>query len=190
VRVHALVATAEQGIAAVEAGATVVQLRLKDVSTARRIEVGRRLRRLPVLLVVNDDIEAALACGADAVHLGQSDAAGSEAIAAGLRVGVSVATPDQARVAEAVGAAYLGAGPVWPTPTKTDAGPSIGLDGLAAICAVVAIPVVAIGGIDAGNAAECIRCGAAGVAVVRSAADPGVRRSVDAALTAAGVPVR
>nr|MDQ2960698.1 thiamine phosphate synthase [Candidatus Dormibacteraeota bacterium] len=132
-RVHALVATPQQAMAAVDAGATVVQLRLKDVDTAQRVAVGRQLRPLPAMLVVNDDIRAAIACGADAVHLGQTDAGGAEAIAAGLLVGISVATPDQARAAEALGAAYLGAGPVWPTPTKVDAGPSIGLDGLAAI---------------------------------------------------------
>ena len=70
-----------------------------------------------------------------------------------------------------MGAAYIGAGPVWETPTKPDADPPIGLEGLARICEAVSIPVVAIGGIDATNAADCLRAGAAGVAVVRAAAD-------------------
>ena len=72
---------------------------------------------------------------------------------------------------EEAGAAYIGAGPVWATPSKPDADPSIGLDGLARICEAVSIPVVAIGGIDATNAADCIAAGAAGVAVVRAAVD-------------------
>ncbi|MGZ4257913.1 MAG: thiamine phosphate synthase, partial [Gaiellaceae bacterium] len=73
--------------------------------------------------------------------------------------------------------------PVWATPSKPDADPPIGLDGLAEICAAVSVPVVAIGGVDASNAAECIRAGAAGVAVVRAARDAAaVRAAIDAAL--------
>ena len=72
---------------------------------------------------------------------------------------------------------------MWATPSKDDADPPIGRDGLAAICAAVDVPVVAIGGIDASNAADCIRAGAVGVAVIRAAADAAaVRRAVDAAL--------
>jgi len=71
---------------------------------------------------------------------------------------------------------------VWETPSKHDADPAIGLDGLREICDAVDIPVIAIGGIDASNATECIRAGAAGVAVIRAATDPGLRRAVDMAL--------
>jgi thiamine-phosphate pyrophosphorylase len=84
-------------------------------------------------------------------------------------LGRSAATEDEARNAEREGAAYIGAGPVWATPTKRDADPPIGLAGLRAICAAVSIPVIAIGGIDVTNARECIDAGAAGVAVVRAA---------------------
>jgi thiamine monophosphate synthase len=73
---------------------------------------------------------------------------------------------------------------VWATPSKLDAEPPIGVKGLAAICAAVHVPVVAIGGIDAANAAACIRAGAAGVAVIRAASDPDLRRAVDEALGA------
>ena len=86
-------------------------------------------------------------------------------------LGLSAATVDEARDAEARGAAYVGAGPVWDTPSKTDADPAIGLDGLREICAAVTIPVVAIGGVDASNAGACIAAGAAGVAVIRAARD-------------------
>jgi thiamine-phosphate pyrophosphorylase len=72
---------------------------------------------------------------------------------------------------------------VWETPSKPDADPAIGLDGLREICAAITIPVVAIGGIDPVNAGECIRAGAAGVAVIRSArAAAELRASIDAAL--------
>jgi thiamine-phosphate pyrophosphorylase len=84
---------------------------------------------------------------------------------------VSASSIDEAVAAEALGADYIGAGPVWATPTKPDAGPPLGLDGLAALCAAVSRPVVAIGGIDASNAADCLAAGASGVAVVRAATD-------------------
>jgi thiamine-phosphate pyrophosphorylase len=72
---------------------------------------------------------------------------------------------------------------VWATPSKPDADPPIGLDGLAEICAAVDIPVVAIGGIDASNAADCIRAGAAGVAVIRAVKDAAtLRAAIDEAL--------
>jgi thiamine-phosphate pyrophosphorylase len=183
VRVHALVDSIEVAELAVAGGATVVQLRLKGAGTAARVEMGRRLRRLPATLVINDDVEAALGCGADGVHLGQDDRGAERAASAGLILGISVASVDEAEDARALGATYLGAGPVWSTPTKSDTPPPIGLSGLAAICAAVRLPVVAIGGIDAGNAASCIDAGAAGVAVVRAALDAArVRAAVDAAL--------
>jgi thiamine-phosphate pyrophosphorylase len=71
-------------------------------------------------------------------------------------------------MAEYRGAGYIGAGPVWATPSKPDADPPIGLDGLREICQSVTVPVVAIGGVNATNAGECIRAGAAGVAVMRA----------------------
>ncbi|HEX4680705.1 MAG TPA: thiamine phosphate synthase, partial [Gaiellaceae bacterium] len=98
--------------------------------------------------------------------------------AAGLIVGRSASTLEQALEADAD---YLGVGPVWDTPSKRDAEPAIGLEGLREICAAVGVPVVAIGGIDASNAGDCILAGAAGVAVIRAATDPGLRRAVDAA---------
>ncbi|HWF58388.1 MAG TPA: thiamine phosphate synthase [Candidatus Dormibacteraeota bacterium] len=180
---HALVDSVQAAESAVAGGATVLQVRLKGVSTAARADLGRGLRHLPAMLVINDDVEAALRCGADGVHLGQSDGGAHRALAAGLVLGISVATVDEAEDAQTLGAAYLGAGPVWATPTKSDAAAPIGVAGLAAICAAARIPVVAIGGIDAGNAGSCIEAGAAGVAVVRAAQDAaGLRAAVDAAL--------
>ena len=91
-------------------------------------------------------------------------------------LGTSASSVEEARAGERLGAAYIGAGPVWPTPSKLDADPPIGLDGLSKICETVSIPVVAIGGIDATNAREVLEGGgASGVAVVSAigaAADP------------------
>jgi thiamine-phosphate pyrophosphorylase len=178
VKVHALVADLETARRAVAAGATVVQLRVKG-PTADVVARGAGFAELGVTFVVNDDVAAAVALAADGVHLGQDDPGAEEARGRGLMLGRSVATPEEALVADAD---YLGAGPVWATPSKTDAALPIGLEGLRAICAVARVPVVAIGGIDAVNAADCIAAGAAGVATIRAALDPEVRRTVDAAL--------
>ena len=181
-KVHALVFDAESARAAAAGGATVVQLRLKDAPTEQIVQLGRALHDLEAELVVNDDLEAALELGCG-VHLGQSDPGIERARDAGITLGISVAKRREAAVAEFSGATYLGAGPVWKTPSKSDAGPPIGLDGLRDVCRSVSIPVVAIGGIDASNAADCIRAGAAGVAVIRAVAEiEALRKAVDAAL--------
>jgi thiamine-phosphate pyrophosphorylase len=177
-RVHAIVDRLDTALAAVDAGATVVQLRLK-APTTEVVKRGIGFAQLGVTFIVNDDVDAAIALGADGVHLGQNDAGADRARAAELLLGRSVATVEQART---VDADYLGAGPVWDTPSKDDADPAIGLEGLRRICVGVDIPVVAIGGIDASNAAACIEAGAAGVAVIRAATDPRLREAVDAAL--------
>jgi len=183
VRLHAIVEELSAARAAVEGGATVVQLRRKGASSDELVEAGRGFGDLEATFVVNDDVEAALRLGADGVHLGRSDEGGERAVAAGLLLGTSAAWVEEARAAEAGGAAYVGAGPVWATPSKPDAGPAIGLEGLAEICRSVSIPVVAIGGVDVFNAADCIRAGAAGVAVIRAARDArALRAAIDAAL--------
>jgi thiamine-phosphate pyrophosphorylase len=169
VKLHALVEDLETARAAVGGGATVVQLRLKGASTEEVVEHGRPFRELPATFVVNDDVEAALRLGADGVHLGRSDEGVERALENGLLLGLSASSVDEAREAEARGAAYVGAGPVWATPSKTNADPPIGLEGLRQICVAVSIPVVAIGGIDASNARACIEAGAVGVAVIRAA---------------------
>lgn len=183
---HALVENAERAREAAEAGATVIQLRRKGAPTDELVECGRPVHALcresGLLFVVNDDVQAALALAADGVHLGRSDEGAELAVASGLLLGLSASSAEEARDAEASGATYVGAGPVWETPSKEDADPPIGLDGLRAIARAVSIPVVAIGGVDASNAADCIRAGAAGVAVIRAAGDPAVREAVDAAL--------
>jgi thiamine-phosphate pyrophosphorylase len=172
-KLHALVDDLETARTAAEGGATVIQLRLKDSPTEETIERGAPFRLLceefNITFVVNDDVQAALALLADGVHLGRDDEGLDLALEAGLMVGRSATTPEGAKEAEDAGAGYIGAGPVWATPSKPDADPPIGLDGLRAISEAVRIPVIAIGGIDPANARECIDAGAFGVAVVRAA---------------------
>jgi thiamine-phosphate pyrophosphorylase len=179
-RVHALVADLEAARRAVAAGATVVQLRVK-AGTQEIVERGQGFRNLGATFVVNDDVEAAVRLRADGVHLGQEDKGGGRARAEGLLLGRSAATLEQALAADAD---YLGVGPVWETPSKEDADPAIGIDGLATIARAVSVPVIAIGGVDASNAGACIRAGAAGVAVIRAATDAALRKAVDEALGA------
>jgi thiamine-phosphate pyrophosphorylase len=182
VRLHALVSDEAAARRAAAGGATVVQLRLKGAPTDEVVALGRALSDVGAELVVNDDVDAALELGCG-VHLGQGDPGIERAAAAGIPLGISVTKRREAAVAEFAGATYLGAGPIWPTPSKPDAAPPIGLDGLRDVCLSVSIPVVAIGGIDASNAAECIRAGASGVAVIRAVAEiDALRAAVDEAL--------
>lgn len=181
-RLHALVADAETARRAAAGGATVVQLRLKGAPTDEVVALGRALAGLDAELVVNDDVEAAIELEVG-VHLGQGDAGLERALAARIPVGVSVTKRREAALAEFAGAAYLGAGPIWATPSKPDAPAPIGLDGLRDVCLSTSLPVVAIGGVDASNAGDCIRAGAAGVAVIRALDELEVlREAVDAAL--------
>ena len=171
-KLHVIADELETARIAIEGGATVVQWRLKDVPRVDVVERGRATRslcaRYGVPFVVNDDVEAALMLGADGVHLGRDDEGAEKAKEHGLMLGLSASTPAEAQAAGGR-ADYVGAGPVWATPSKPDADPPIGLAGLRAICAASAAPVVAVGGIDPSNAADCIRAGAAGVAVIRAA---------------------
>jgi thiamine-phosphate pyrophosphorylase len=182
---HAIVADAKAAGWAAEHGATVVQLRLKSASTSDRVWAGREVMDAvhdPVIIVMNDDVEAAATLGVT-VHLGQDDPGVERARQAGIAFGRSARTVEEALQAEAMGALYVGAGAVWATPSKTDTGPAMGLDGLAAICAAVRIPVVAIGGVDSSNAALCVAAGASGVAVIRGVAElPRLRAILDSAL--------
>jgi thiamine-phosphate pyrophosphorylase len=186
VRLHAIVDELEAARLAVDGGATVIQWRLKDVPRVDVVERGRATRSLcarhGVTFIVNDDVEAALMLGADGVHLGRADPGAEAAKQHGLVLGLSAANVEEAHAAEGRGD-YIGVGPVWATPSKPDADPPLGLDGLREICAAVTTPVVAIGGINTSNAADCIRAGAAGVAVIRAAREAAaLRRAIDAAL--------
>lgn len=169
---HALVDELRVARVAIEGGATLVQLRLKDTSTIQRIEKGVAFRdlcvRSGVTFVVNDDVEAALVLGADGVHLGSEDDGLERAREAGLLIGLSAQTLDEALAADDEHPDYLGVGPVCATPIKPGV-PALGIEGLHEVCESVGAPVIAIGGVDATNAALCIEAGATGVAVIRAA---------------------
>jgi thiamine-phosphate pyrophosphorylase len=159
--------------AAIAGGATMVQLREKEASTgefyriAREVQVLTRRHHIP--LVINDRPDIALAVGAEGLHLGQSDLplpVARRLVGRKMFIGLSASTVEDALRAQVQGADYLGAGAVYPTGSKADAGEAIGPEGLAEICAAVKIPVVAIGGINADNTAEVIRAGATGIAVI------------------------
>ena len=181
---------------AVAGGASVVQLREKNAATRPFVELARALvallRPRGVPLVINDRVDVALAADADGVHVGQDDMHPADVralLGPGRIVGLSVTGEAEARAARGLPVDYLGAGPVFATATKQDAGAPQGLDGLAAMIALAEVPVVAIGAVTAGNAASVLACGAAGLAVVSavcSAPDPRtaattLRRIVDAA---------
>ena len=177
---HAIVDDLGVARAAVDGGATHVQLRLKNLPTADLIAQGRPFRDLcsyaGVTFVVNDDVDAAIALGAEGVHLGREDSGFERAREAGLLVGLSAQNIEEALAADNEHPDYLGAGPVWATPVKPGV-PALGDDGLAHLCESVAAPVVAIGGIDATNAALCIDAGAVGVAIVRASTDTAAVRT-------------
>lgn len=179
--------------AAVQGGVSCVQLREKSLATRPFLERARALQGLlqplGVPLIINDRLDIALACGADGVHVGQSDMPVAELrrlLPDGAIVGLSVESIDQLGTVPD-GVDYLGVSPVYATPTKTDTAPAFGLDGLRAVRQRSRWPLVAIGGVHAGNAAEVLAAGADGLAVVSAicaAADPAaaarsLRRLID-----------
>jgi thiamine-phosphate pyrophosphorylase len=157
---------------ALEGGATFVQLRDKGASFEELCEEARELQELcrqaGVPFVVNDEVEVAHAIGADGVHVGQDDMACEKAralLGPHAIVGVSVQTVEQARVAQAAGASYVGVGAVVPTPTKPEA-PVVSAETFKAIARSIDIPIVAIGGINAHTMSEIKGLPISGVAVV------------------------
>ena len=165
--------TVEVVRAAIRGGVSCVQLREKGCSTREFMDEARLLKALlagtGVPLFINDRLDVALAVGADGVHLGQNDLAIADArrlVGNRMIIGISAESVADAVRAEAEGADYIGASPVFTTPTKTDTAPPLGLAGLRAIRRAVQLPLVAIGGINADNAAAVLRAGADGLAVV------------------------
>ena len=162
---------------AVRGGVTAVQLRDDDLPAAELIAQARRLRAIlapqGVPLIVNNRLDVALAAGADGAHVGQSDTPVAEArarLGPDAILGLSITDPAQLAGLDEEAVDYLGVGPVFPTGTKPDAAPPMGLEGLRACRPLTALPIVAIGGIGPGNAADVIRAGADGVAVVSAIA--------------------
>ena len=165
--------TLEIVAAAVNGGATVVQLREKACSTLefihQALSINAFLKTRGIPLIINDRVDVAQAVAADGVHLGQTDMPLETAkgiLGDTMIIGISAESLADAIAAEKGGADYLGVSPIYTTPTKTDTAPAIGLEGLREIRRAVRLPLVGIGGLNRANAAEVIRNGADGVAVV------------------------
>lgn len=159
--------------AAVQGGVTCVQLREKQMNTrdffAQAMALKTLLHPLHIPLIINDRIDIALACGAEGVHLGQSDLPVEEArrlLPPEVFIGWSVETLTDVARSAALPVDYLGVSPIFATPTKTDTSAPWGLDGLRSVRNACALPLVAIGGIHADNAREVLHSGADGLAVV------------------------
>ena len=157
---------------AIAGGATFVQLREKDAPREEVTSLARELlavcRDAGVPFVIDDEVDIALAIGADGVHVGQDDMACEKAralLGPDAIVGVSAQTVQQALAAQAAGADYLGVGALIPTPTKPDAA-DVTFDELCAICSAVDIPVVGIGGLNKDTVKVLEGSGADGAAVV------------------------
>ena len=167
---HSMAETAREAVAG---GVTMVQVRHKHASTAERIALARSikeaLRDTPALVVMNDDIDAAIEAGVDALHIGQRDVAPSIArarIGADMLLGVSVNSESAARALDPSLVDYAGVGPVFATPTKPDHEQPIGIAGLARIVATCPVPAVAIGGLKQQHISDVLATGASGLAVV------------------------
>jgi len=163
----------ETARAAVEGGATIVQLRDKQGDTARLVETGGALKKAlagtGALLIINDDIEAACDIGADGLHIGQDDgdpASARDRIGPDMILGVSVETVEAARRLNPAIVDYAGVGPVFATATKPDHKHPVGLDGLAHLVAASPVPSVAIGGLKGSHVVPVLKTGADGLAVV------------------------
>lgn len=165
---------------AIEGGATIVQLREKHAETREFVELASSCIEIchshGVPLLINDRVDVALACGADGVHVGQSDMSARTVrtlLGPDKIIGVSCKTPEQALQAWADGADYIGCGGVFPTSTKEN-NTTVGLSGLKTVCSTSKLPVVAIGGIGIGNAESVMEIGSEnlhGVAVVSALFD-------------------
>ena len=177
--------------AAVSGGADAVQLREKDLAEAELLSLARRLRAVTegrALLIVNGPLEVAVAVGADGVHLPEG-APMPPRPRRGFLVGRSVHSAEAACRAEAAGADYLIAGPIFETRSHPGVEPA-GLALVEEIARAVRLPVLAIGGVTAGRVEEVVRAGASGVAVISAvlaqpaeggAAAEALRRALDAA---------
>lgn len=164
---------AEVVLAAIKGGATVIQMREKESSARDMIDLGKKLQKIAaprgVPFIVNDRADVAFALNADGVHVGQDDMPLSvvrRILGKDKIIGVSARTVSQALEAQSQGADYIGAGDIFGTKSKPDAGEAIGIGTLSAIVKAVHTPVVGIGGISKENAAEVIKAGAAGLAVI------------------------
>ena len=181
----------DQVEAALEAGATCLQLREKHLEEgaflAQAVRIKEIAHRHGVPLIINDNLRVALESGADGLHVGQGDLQAQKAralLGPEKILGVSARTVEQALAAQAAGADYLGVGAVFPTSTKPEAA-EVPWETLGEICQAVEIPVVAIGGITAQRLPQLAGSGIAGAAVISAVfAQPDIPAAVRGLLDA------
>lgn len=168
---------------AIAGGATLVQYRREHADAATMLREAAELREITraagVPFIVNNDVQLALQVGADGVHVGQADTPVAEArrlLGPRAVIGISVSNEREMRAVDARAADYVGCGPVFPTATKADAAPAVGVEGWAHLSRICPLPIVGIGGITAARARQLRAAGPCnGVAVVSAicgAADP------------------
>jgi thiamine-phosphate diphosphorylase len=162
---------------ALDGGARLIQYRDKTSARREMYETAKQLRKLTAeygaILIINDQIDLALAVKADGVHLGQDDLPlwiarkmlGNEAI-----VGISTHTLEEAMHAESEGADYIGFGPIFQTQTKGDARAPVGIKAISEVKQKIHIPLYAIGGIRRSDLSDLVTAGADGVAVISALA--------------------
>lgn len=155
------------------AGVKILQYRQKEKPVREKYlecaEIRRMAQKAAATFIVNDDVDIALAVKADGVHLGQDDMpieAARELVKEDMIIGLSTHSPRQAQDAIIRGADYIAVGPIFPTQTKKDVCPAVGLEYLDYAVKDVVIPFVAIGGIKLHNLREVVAHGAFCVAMV------------------------
>jgi thiamine-phosphate pyrophosphorylase len=158
---------------AVAAGAKIIQYRNKKADTRTLYNEALLIKKIcsgsRSFFIINDRIDIALAVDAHGVHIGQEDMPYQEArrlLGKDKIIGVTVHNMEEALLAEAWGANYLGVSPIFTTATKLDAGKPCGVEGLIAIRQACRLPIVAIGGIDLSNVGIVIKAGADMVCVI------------------------
>ncbi len=172
----------EQVEATLQNGATCIQIREKELGDETFLEEAKEMaalcKRYHVPLIINDNVEIAIACHADGIHVGQEDMKASDVrkrVGEDMIIGVSAHTVEEALEAVENGADYLGLGAVFTTSTKADVD-VMPFETLKEICAAVNVPTVAIGGISKENVMKLSGSGVDGVAVISAifgAEDPG-----------------
>lgn len=151
-----------------------VQLRMKGATKNEIYRTARAMRSITAgsatRFIINDDPRLAADVGADGVHLGQGDMPYADAraiVGEGAIIGLSTHSVEQVTGACKLKPDYIGAGPVFATPTKKIPDPIIGIDGMAKMIVAADVPAVAIGGINEGNLEEVLKAGACNFSLVR-----------------------
>lgn len=162
----------EQIEAAINGGATCIQLREKELGESEflkeAIEISALCKSRGVPLIINDNVDIAVKCRADGVHVGQDDMSVAQVrriVGSEMMIGASAHSVEEALEAVKNGADYLGAGAVFSTSTKSDTN-ILPLETLRDICRAADVPVVAIGGINKENIMKLSGSGVDGVALV------------------------